>query len=47
MRRLAIYAVALVVVALPFSAGAQGVITTVAGTDWVFPSGNRSAVNAP
>ena len=47
MRRLTIYAVALVVVALPFSAGAQGVITTVAGTDWLFPSGNRPAVDAP
>ena len=49
MRRLTIYAVALVVVALalPVATGAQGVITTVAGTDWVFPSGNRPAVNAP
>ena len=47
MRRLTIYAVAAVALALPVATGAQGVITTVAGTDWVFPSGNRSAVNAP
>ena len=47
MRRLTIYAVAAVALALSVATGAQGVITTVAGTDWVFPSGNRSAVNAP
>ena len=32
---------------LPLPSYAQGVITTVAGTDWLFPSGDRPAVNAP
>ena len=47
MRRLAIYAVALVVLALPFPAGSQGVITTVTGTDWVFRSEGQPGVDAP
>jgi uncharacterized protein (TIGR03437 family) len=42
MRKLAIVAI---VTGLP--AFAQGVITTIAGTDWLFPADGRPAINAP
>jgi hypothetical protein len=38
---------ALVFLAAPFSAYAQGIITTVAGTTWIFRGDGGPAVNAP
>src|SRR5436305_3545396 len=42
MRKLAIVAI---LIRLP--AFAQGVITTIEGTDWLFPADGRPAINAP